>query len=452
MSNRLFGTDGIRGVANEELTSELALRLGLAAGHLLRGRRPGTEPKVVVGVDSRISSPMLEAALSSGLCAMGVDVISPGLMPTPAVARITCDIGADAGVVISASHNVYSDNGIKFFGSTGYKLDDALERALEDLALRAFDLPRPTGNGIGHIRRDPGLRSLYAAHIEATMSGVRLDGLKIVVDAANGAASELGPRILRDLGAEVIAVNCSPDGLNINDNCGALHPRGMAERVLAEHADAGVAFDGDADRAILADRNGNLVDGDRVMAICGLALSAREQLAGLTVVGTIMSNMGLEVALGKHGIKLERTAVGDRNVSERMREGGFVIGGEKSGHIVFGALTTTGDGILTALQVLKAEVESGRPLDELASVMSEFPQVLLNIRVTDRNGWQSDSAVMSAIQIAESRLAGYGRINVRASGTEQLIRVMVEAPDPAVVDSTADSVASVIRANWGASA
>jgi phosphoglucosamine mutase len=381
---------------------------------------------------------------------MGVDVISPGLMPTPAVARITCEIGGAAGVVISASHNPYRDNGIKFFGENGYKLDDALERRLEELVPKAFDLPRPTGGAIGHIRRDSALRSLYAAHIEASMSGDRLDGLRLVVDAANGAASELGPRILRDVGADVIAMNCDPDGTNINDNCGALHPAAMAARVVAEGADAGVAFDGDADRAIMADSLGNLVDGDRVMAICGLALSAREQLPGKTVVGTIMSNMGLEVALKGHGIRLERTDVGDRNVSDRMRAGGFVIGGEKSGHIVFGALTTTGDGILTALQVLKSVVESGKPLHELASVMSEFPQVLLNIRVTDRTGWRKDSAVQGAIRSAESMLAGHGRINVRASGTEPLIRVMVEAPDPAMVHSTADSVASIIRANWGA--
>jgi phosphoglucosamine mutase len=450
MRERLFGTDGIRGVANEELTSDLALRLGLAAGHLLGGRTEDSEPKIVVGVDSRISSPMLEAALSSGLCAMGVDVISPGLLPTPAVARITRDIGAVAGVVISASHNPYRDNGIKFFGSTGYKLEDSVERSLEDLVPIAFELPRPIGNGIGHIRRDAELRLLYADHIEQTMSGARLDGLRVVVDGANGAASDLGPRILRDLGAEVIAIHCEPDGTNINADCGALHPGGMAACVAREHADAGVAFDGDADRAILADERGRIVDGDRVMAICGLALSARKQLSGETVVATIMSNMGLEFALRSHGIKLERTAVGDRNVSERMRAGGFVIGGEKSGHIVFGALTTTGDGILTALQVLKAVVESRRPLSELADVMNEFPQTLLNITVTDRIGWQKDPAVQSAIRAAEDSLAGQGRINVRASGTEKLIRVMVEAPDQEIVDRTADSVARVIRANWGA--
>ena len=450
MSDRLFGTDGVRGTANEELSPELALKLGLAAGYLLAQRRGSAEPKVVVGADSRISSSMLEAALCSGLCAMGIDVIAPGLLPTPAVARITSALGAEAGVVISASHNVYSDNGIKFFGPTGYKLDDKLETELEQLVPIAFTLPRPVGGDIGHIRRDQGLSSHYVAHIESTMSSVRLSGLKVVVDAANGAASELGPRILSALGAQVVAMNCEPNGININDNCGALHPQGMAARVVSEGADAGVAFDGDADRAILADRNGNIVDGDRVMAICGLALSERNQLAGRTVVGTIMSNMGLEVALRQHGITLERTAVGDRNVCERMREGGFVIGGEKSGHIVFGALTTTGDGILTALQVFKAIVESGRSLDDLAAVMSEFPQVLLNIRVTDRKGWQKDSAVQRAIQSAELSLAGVGRINVRASGTEQLIRVMVEAPDSEVVDSTAASVASVIRENWGA--
>lgn len=282
------------------------------------------------------------------------------------------------------------------------------------------------------------------------MQGARLDGLKIVVDAANGAASELGPRILRHLGASVVTMNCEPNGININANCGALHPESMAAMVLQEGADAGVAFDGDADRAILADEHGNLVDGDRVMAICGLALHSKGALAGSTVVGTIMSNMGLELALKKQGVKLERTAVGDKNVSERMREGGFVIGGEKSGHIVFGLLTTTGDGILTALQVLKAVKEDGRPLSVLSSVMEEFPQTLINIKVTDRTGWQSDTSVQNAIKSAEQSLYGAGRINVRASGTEKLIRVMVEAPTRAQVDEVAASVASVVRKNWGA--
>jgi phosphoglucosamine mutase len=423
--------------------------LGLAAGHLFRSEG-APEPKVVVGIDSRISSPMLEAALSAGLCAMGVNVISPGLLPTPAIARVTREIGAVAGVVISASHNPFRDNGIKFFGPHGYKLDDELELKLEALVDSAFDLKRPVGEGVGHIRRDPSLRALYAEHIEDSMRGQRLDGFSVVVDGANGAASELGPRILRDLGGNVITMNCAPNGININDGCGALHPQSMAARVLAEGADAGVAFDGDADRVIMADGQGHLVDGDRIMAICGLALARSGDLTGNTVVATIMSNMGLEAALKVHGACLERTAVGDRNVSERMREGGFVIGGEKSGHIVFGALTTTGDGILTALQVLKAMKEQGKTLHELASVMEEYPQVLVNIRVTDRTGWLSDDAVQSAIKTAETRLEGRGRINVRASGTEKLVRVMVEAPDEATVRTVASGVANVIQTKWGA--
>ena len=454
MAERLFGTDGVRGVANDELSPDLALKLGLAAGHLLARRRsPGDAPgTVIVGLDSRVSSPMLEAALTAGLCAMGIDVVSPGLMPTPAVANITRSTGALAGVVISASHNPFRDNGIKFFGPDGYKLDDSLESELESLVPDAFELPRPVGAAIGHVRRDPSLRSVYAQHVEQTMGGVRLDGFKIVVDGANGAASELGPRVLRDLGAEVISMNCEPNGVNINENCGALHPQAMAARVTSEGADAGVAFDGDADRAILADEQGNIVDGDRVMAICGIGLSERGELHGRTVVGTIMSNIGLEHALKSKGIALERTAVGDKNVSERMRAGGFVIGGEKSGHIVFGALTTTGDGILTALQVLKVVRESGKSLFELAGVMREYPQTLVNIRVSDRTGWEADPVVQEAIRGAESQLAGGGRINVRASGTEKLVRVMVEAADQLTVDTVSRGVADTIRRNWAVQA
>lgn len=448
MSDRLFGTDGVRGIANTELSPMLALSLGLAAGYLLgRGHHPS--PTFIVGRDSRLSSPMLEAALSAGLCAMGANVVSPGLMPTPAVARITHETGADAGVVISASHNPFPDNGIKFFGPDGYKLADEIEAELEALVARADTLPRPAGAGVGHIRRDPEMRSLYARHIEETLQGTRLDGLTIVLDAANGAASELAPRIFGELGANTICLNCEPTGCNINEGCGALHPGKMQEAVVREKADLGVAFDGDADRVILSDETGAMVDGDRVMAICGRYLAQHGKLSGNAVVGTIMSNMGLEVALRDKGIKLIRTSVGDRNVSEEMRRGGYVLGGEKSGHIIFGNLTTTGDGILSALQVLRVIKEAKKPLSELSSVMTEYPQVLLNIKVTDRKAWEKDAEFQARVAAVVGKLDGQGRINVRASGTEKLLRVMVEGPDHDKVQSLANEVAGLARQKWG---
>lgn len=447
MPDKLFGTDGVRGIANTELTASLALSLGMAAGYVLGKGHPS--PTFVVGRDSRLSSPMLEAALSAGLCAMGAHVISPGLMPTPAVARITHEIGADAGVVISASHNPFPDNGIKFFGPDGYKLADELEDELESLVPRVDGLPKPSGAGVGQIRRDPQMRDLYARHIEETIQGTKLSGLSLVIDAANGAASELAPRIFADLGADIIAMNCSPTGCNINENCGALHPECIQEAVVREKAHIGIAFDGDADRVILADETGAVVDGDRVMAICGRHLAAKGALAGNAVVGTIMSNMGLEVALREKGIELIRTSVGDRYVSGEMRRGGFVLGGEKSGHIIFGALTTTGDGILSALQVLRVVRESGRPLSELASIVTEYPQVLLNVRVSDRNAWETDQSFQAKIEAVQRSLDGQGRVNVRASGTEKLLRVMVEGPEKAQVDSIAHDLADFARQKWG---
>lgn len=448
MPERLFGTDGVRGVANTELTVSLSLSLGLAAGYLLGQGR--STPTFVVGRDSRLSSPMLEAALSAGLCAMGANVITPGLMPTPAVARITHEIGADAGVVISASHNPFQDNGIKFFGPDGYKLADELEVELEALVGQVDTLPKPYGRAIGQIRRVPEMRDLYAKHIEETIQGTRFNGLAVVLDAANGAASELAPRVFSDLGAEVIAMNCIPNGCNINEGCGALHPESMQQTVARVKADVGVAFDGDADRVILSDETGAVVDGDRVMAICGRALAERGELRGNAVVGTIMSNIGLEVALREKGIELVRTSVGDRYVSAEMRRKGYVLGGEKSGHIIFGALTTTGDGILSALQVLRVMRETGKPLSELASIMTEYPQLLINVKVTDRRAWESDDAFCAKIAAVEKKLDGQGRINVRASGTEKLLRVMVEGPDEARVRALAEEVADLARQKWGA--
>ena len=446
MSDKLFGTDGVRGVANTELTPQLAFSMGIAAAKVLGQSHT---PTFVIGRDTRISGTLLEAALSAGLCSMGGLVVSPGVVPTPAVASITRTGGFDAGIVISASHNSFQDNGIKFFGPDGYKLDDGIEAEIEAIVPTAETLKGPSGAAVGHIRRDPGLRNLYADHVKETMGTVRLDGLKIVLDAANGANHLLAPRVVTELGADVSCINCAPDGVNINLNCGSLHPEEMIARTIADGADIGIAFDGDADRVMLADEKGRIVDGDRVMLLVGRHMKMRGELSGDAVVGTIMSNMGLEVALKESGIELLRTAVGDRYVSEIMRREGYVLGGEKSGHLIFGSLTTTGDGLLTALQVLKVMQETGKPLSMLADQMHEYPQILLGVRVTDRTAWQTDADIQKAIASAQDVLEGRGRINVRASGTEKLIRVMTEGPDPDEIDAIANEIVGLIKTKYG---
>jgi len=447
MPEKLFGTDGVRGVANTELTPALALALGAAAARTL-GR--GHTPRFIVGRDTRISGTLLESALAAGLCSQGAQVVTAGVVPTPAVAGIARIQNFDAGVVISASHNPFSDNGIKFFGGDGYKLDDALEAEIEATLAGVDAWPRPSGAEVGRIAHDPHLCDLYAGHLEDTMDGVTLQGMKIVLDGANGANSLLGPRVVSDLGAEVISLHCQPDGTNINAGCGSLHPEEMRRRTVAEGADIGMAFDGDADRVILSDEKGRAVDGDRVMLLVGRHLAASGRLAHGTVVGTIMSNMGLEAALRDSGLTLLRTAVGDRYVSEAMRGGGFVLGGEKSGHLIFGHLTTTGDGLLTALQVLKVMRETGKPLSALADQMTEYPQVLLGVKVRDRTAWAEDADIQKAIAHTEDRLAGRGRVNVRASGTEKLVRVMAEGPDQAEIDGLAHELISLLAKKFGA--
>ena len=446
MSEKLFGTDGVRGVANTELTPSLALALGAAAARTL-GR--GHTPRFIVGRDTRISGTLLESALAAGLCSMGAQVVTAGVVPTPAVAGIARIQNFDAGVVISASHNPFGDNGIKFFGGDGYKLDDALEAEIEAQLPEIETWTRPSGAGVGRLTHNAHLRDLYAGHLEDTMAGLSLNGIKIVLDAANGANSVLGPRVVTDLGAKVVTLHCEPDGININADCGSLHPDEMRRRTLEEGADIGMAFDGDADRVILSDEKGRVVDGDRVMLLVGRHLAAAGKLANNTVVGTIMSNMGLEVALRESGLTLLRTAVGDRYVSEAMRRDGHILGGEKSGHLIFGHLTTTGDGLLTALQVLKVMRETGQPLSALADQMTEYPQVLLGVKVRDRQSWAADPDIRKAIAQTESRLAGRGRVNVRASGTEKLVRVMAEGPDQSEIDSLAHELISLIAKKVG---
>jgi len=447
MPEKLFGTDGVRGVANTELTPSLALALGAAAARAL-GR--GHTPRFIVGRDTRISGTLLESALAAGLCSMGAQVVTAGVVPTPAVANIARIQNFDAGVVISASHNPFADNGIKFFGGDGYKLDDTLEAEIESHLPQVDTWTRPSGAGVGRLTHDAALADLYAGHLEDTLDGVSLAGLRIVLDSANGANHALAPRVVTDLGADVIALHCDPDGININAGCGSLHPEEMMRKTVSEGADIGLAFDGDADRVILSDEKGRKVDGDRVMLVVGRHLASQGKLANNTVVGTIMSNMGLEVALRESGLTLLRTGVGDRYVSEAMSQDGHILGGEKSGHLIFGHLTTTGDGLLTALQVLKVMRETGQPLSTLVDQMTEYPQILLGIKVRDRQSWSSDPDIQKAIAQAETQLAGRGRINVRASGTEKLVRVMAEGPDQPEIDALAHEIASLVQKKVGA--
>lgn len=444
---RLFGTDGVRGVANRELTPELAFRLGFAATSVLweksRPPLPG-RPFVVVGRDTRASGDMLESALVAGILSAGMDVWRLGVIPTPGVAHAARTSRAAAGVMISASHNPMEDNGIKFFGPDGFKLLDAEEDRVEERMLTLDDVPRPMGDGLGRIFDRPDLRHAYAAFLQSTVRHT-LSGLRLAVDAANGAAYELAREVLEGLGAEVFAFHVEPDGTNINVGCGSTHPDEIRRLTLACGAHAGLSFDGDADRLIAVDEQGGLVDGDRTMLICGRDMLERGVLTGHTVVTTVMSNYGFMKAAREAGIELVRTGVGDRYVMEAMREGGFVLGGEQSGHVIFLQHNTTGDGILTALQLLDVLAGSRRPLSELAAVMRSYPQVLKNIRVRDKTAWRQNEAVTSVIATVEARLGDEGRVLVRESGTEPIVRVMVEGPEEDVVRRFVEEIAEVIE-------
>ncbi len=440
----LFGTDGIRGVANVDLTPELAYRVGRAAGaELGKSGRP-----FFVGRDTRVSGPMLEAALAAGVCSTGVSVELGGILPTPAVAYLARDRSAACGVVISASHNPVEDNGIKFFGGDGYKLEDACEDDIEAL-LDRDDLPRPSGVAVGMIRAVPEGEDRYLAHLTGLATG-RLEGLRIVVDCAFGAAVRVAPRLWASLGASVVALHDEPDGARINVSCGSTHLEPLRQAVLAAGADLGFAHDGDADRVLAVDERGEVVDGDALMGLCALDRHRRGALAAGTVVATVMSNLGLELTLDRAGIRLERTRVGDRYVLERMRRIGATLGGEQSGHLIFLEHTTTGDGLVTAIEVTNVMARSGRRLSELRAFIPRFPQVLRNVRVQDRRGVADAPEVAQAVASAEARLAARGRILVRASGTEPLIRVMVEAEHQSEAEAVADEVTGVIARWYGA--
>lgn len=448
---KYFGTDGVRGVANQELTPELAYRIGRCGGYVLtRGEAAGERPTVIIGRDTRVSGPMLEAALVAGLLSIGADVVRLGVVTTPAVAYLTRELGADAGVMISASHNPVEDNGIKFFGGDGFKLSDETELEIERLLDAGVDeLPRPTGADMGAVLDDTEAKWRYANYI-SSVTPVRFDGKKIVLDCAHGAAYELAPAIFRELGADVIAIGAAPNGLNINAGVGSTHTETIREATLANGAFLGLSFDGDADRLIAVDEQGEEVDGDYILCILGDALHRAGRLANDTVVTTVMSNLGFFQAARELGLATAQTAVGDRYVMEEMRRGGFNLGGEQSGHVIFLDYNTTGDGILTALQLAATVVASGRPLSELKTMMRKFPQVLVNVRVADKSGLKDNAAIAAAIREAEQALGENGRVLVRPSGTEALVRVMAEGPDKADIEAHVARIADVVRAELGA--
>jgi phosphoglucosamine mutase len=442
-TRKLFGTDGIRGVANQHpMTAEVALRLGRAVAHkfastVRRGR-------IVIGKDTRLSGYMLESALEAGIVSAGADVLLVGPLPTPGIAFITSSMRADAGVVISASHNPYQDNGIKLFASDGFKLPDEVESELE--RLMEVDGQASGPSDIGKATRVADASGRYVQFLKNAFPRQRtLDGVKIVVDCAHGAAYQVAPRVFEELGAQVIELGVKPNGRNINEGCGAMHPEGLSEEVRRHKAAVGVALDGDADRLILCDELGRVVDGDQVMAILGTRMLASGTLPGGAVVATVMSNLGLERALVAKGGRLVRTAVGDRYVVEAMREHGYLLGGEQSGHLVFLDQSTTGDGILAALRVLAVMSDEGRPLSELALTMTRYPQVLINFEVANKRPIAELPAVQKAIAAAEGALGSDGRVLVRYSGTEKKARVMIEGLDEKIIRGHAEQIADVLK-------
>jgi phosphoglucosamine mutase len=438
---RLFGTDGVRGKANTELTPELAFKLGKAGAYVLGKRQE--KAKIVIGKDTRISGDMLEAALAAGICSMGVDVLKAGILPTPGIAFLTRTLEASAGVVISASHNPYEDNGIKFFAGSGFKLSDELEDEIEDTLKRIDELELPSGGDIGSIVEVENASEKYAAFLKKT--SVSLKGLKIILDCANGAAYEVGPKVLADLGAEVIPLYNQPDGININVHCGSTHPEALAKEVLQHGADLGLACDGDADRIIAVDENGNILDGDAIMVICARALKDKGKLAHDSLVVTVMSNMGLHKALRKAGIRILETKVGDRYVMEKLLESGAILGGEQSGHLIFLEHNTTGDGLLSGLQLLSVIKEKKAKLSELAKQMKRFPQVLVNTSVGNKDKIMQNEQVNLKVRAVQESLGEDGRILVRPSGTESLIRVMLEGPDQHELTRLAEEVVKMVR-------
>lgn len=446
MTRRLFGTDGIRGVANADpMTGEMAMQLGRAIAHVfkdVKGRH-----RVVVGKDTRLSGYMLETALASGVCSMGADVMLVGPLPTPGIAFITTSMRANAGVVISASHNPYYDNGIKIFSQDGFKLPDDMEHQIEELILsNHLDSLRPTASAVGKAHRIDDAIGRYVVFLKNTFPNhLTLDGLRIALDCANGAAYRVAPAVFEELGAEVITIGVEPDGENINKNCGSLHPEAVSRLVLEKEADIGIALDGDADRIVFVDRKGRQVDGDYILAICALQLLSQNRLRKGTLVTTVMSNIGLDKTMRKAGGKVIRTQVGDRYVVEEMVRGEFNLGGEQSGHTIFLDYNTTCDGVLTALQVLAIMKQKERPLDELTQVMEPFPQVLHNVEVKEKKNLSDFPEIEKKIRGIEKTLGDSGRILVRYSGTEPLLRIMVEGEDETRLRGFAEDLAELVK-------
>ncbi len=443
----LFGTDGVRGLANRDLTAELALELAISAAHILGevgafAAHPNKRPKAIIGQDSRASGEFLESAVIAGLASAGVDVYRVGVLPTPAIAYLVAETGADLGVMISASHNAMPDNGIKFFAKGGGKLDDALEAKIEARMKEKWD--RPVGADVGRVIVDESAAERYLYHLLSSLS-TNLTGIKVVVDCANGASSHIAPKAYERAGAEVIAISASPNGLNINEGCGSTHLNNIKEKVKEVGADLGIAHDGDADRCLAVDADGNEIDGDFIMAILAADLKARGELKNETVVGTVMSNLGFIKAMSEHGITVETTAVGDRYVLEKMLADDHILGGEQSGHIIMRAHAQTGDGVLTALHLMQAMKNSGKSLAELAQVMVRFPQVLINVRDVKKDDLPGSKKIQDEIKAKSDEFDGKGRILVRASGTEALVRVMVEAETTQDAEQIANEIASLVR-------
>ncbi|NDD91388.1 phosphoglucosamine mutase [bacterium] len=471
MSERLFGTDGIRGMANQyPMTGEVAMAVGRAVAHVLRNHpittqrsslpiglkplessKPIRRAKIVVGKDTRLSGYMIEQALASGICSMGADVILIGPLSTPGVAFVTQSMRADAGIMISASHNPYFDNGIKIFSADGYKLPDELEHEIERLVLtKEIDSLRPTGDLVGKAFRLDDIHNRYVVFLKALFArDLDLMGMRIALDCANGAAYKVAPLVFEELGAEVIRSGVSPNGLNINEQCGALHPEGMASQAIQFRADIGIALDGDGDRCILCDENGEIVDGDQIIGILALRMSEEGTLANKTVVTTPMSNLGMELTLKEHGIAMVRAQVGDRYVVDTMRKNGLNLGGEQSGHIIFLDQSTTGDGIVAALKVLEAMKRTGKKLSELKKAIRLFPQVREDVKISRREKLENLPGVAKAIQAAESQLAGRGRVFVRFSGTEPLCRILVEGESESKIRTIASALAAEVRSALG---
>ncbi len=441
---RLFGTDGVRGLANRDLTAQLAFDLAQAAAIVLGedARSRGIKPKAVIGRDPRISGEFLAAAISAGLASSGVDVFDAGVLPTPATAFLTADLDADFGVMISASHNPAPDNGIKFFSRGGHKLPDEVEDKIE-AAIGAEKLA-PLGGAVGHVQRFADAEDRYIVHLLRSLPN-RLDGLTVVVDCAHGAAAGVSPQVFTDAGAKVFVIGAEPDGNNINLGYGSTHMSALQSAVLEHGADFGVAHDGDADRCLAVDASGAIIDGDQIMAILALSLKERGQLARNTLVATVMSNLGLRIAMHENNIEMIETGVGDRYVLEAMRDGGYTLGGEQSGHVIFAQYATTGDGILTGLKIGAEMARTKKSLAELASVMNIYPQVLINVPGVDKTRVETDAELQKVVAEAEADLHGTGRVLLRASGTEPLVRVMVEAAEAGTAQSWAERIARVVE-------